>query len=254
MGRQTPPSGLTLREDSRVTRWIALLVSLGGGAALSYWAFAERLEPAIAVGMKATLVSCLALAVFFRRLGLGSWLPAVALAFHALGDVALEVAGRLPGLASFLLGHIVWIGFLVRVRLPWESVAGVAKLRLGVLLLWGALFLPSVLGAAPPDWRLPVTVYSVGLLSFSALAQVAPFGGSYGFGSLLFVVSDTLLGASWFGVGPVGLERWVWPLYAGGQILMAVSLLRFRPRAVSGSIASGSGKEERDGNHDAHSA
>jgi uncharacterized membrane protein YhhN len=219
-----------------------------GLAAVSFLAFGvleSRIEVALAAILKMAPLGFLAKTLLRVRGKLGSFLPAAALLLHALGDGSLEIEKRLPGLIAFLLGHLLWIQFLFPRRLPWELVFGVAKLRLGMLCLMAAFFLPFLLERASAEWRLPVVVYAAALLSFAGLAQVAPFRG-IGFGALLFVASDLLLGMTWFGGRAFGFEAAVWPLYGGAQLLIAVGLLQGRSAGVPRAGTGGMSEKERN--------
>jgi uncharacterized membrane protein YhhN len=63
----------------------------------------------------------------------------------------------------------------------------------------------------------------------AALAQLTHRGLPVALGALLFVVSDALLGASWFGgVQIAGGSALIWPSYVAAQLLIALGVLRAR--------------------------
>lgn len=233
-------------------RGTALLLATVAGVA--YAGLEPRLAPVPGAILKAVPATLLALALLLERRRVGSALPGLALAFHAAGDLALEVASRLHGLGAFLLGHLVWVGFLYPRRLPWEQVGGRAKLFLGALGLTGALFVPALVEAAPESWKVPVGLYAAALLLFASLAQLGPFPWPLALGALLFVASDLLLGSSWFGVGLPGFEGAVWPLYVAAQILMAAALLFSATSAGRRAISCGPEQESARDRHEQEGA
>jgi uncharacterized membrane protein YhhN len=192
---------------------IALLLAAACGA--DWYARAvgsERLELA-SKPLATLLVIALALAH-----GSGAALPWVvaALAFCWIGDVCLlpRVDRFVPGLASFLVGHLCFFaaaaahGFGAGSR----AFAVAAALALAVPLVARTILLGAV--RSDPGLRVPVLVYiaAVSLLP----TVVAATGSSLALaGALLFTVSDTLL----------GYDRFVRPLaWARAPIMMTYHL------------------------------
>ena len=133
-------------------------------------------------------------------------LAAVGLVFCLIGDIALlEVVDKfIVGLASFLIGHLVFVAMFVNMHLHrpmWGVVAAV------LLVVHGALIGRKILSGAAtnkPELKAPVMAY---LLIISSMAVVAAMTGSWWAiaGAVAFVISDTLLGWREF----VAHKRWL---------------------------------------------
>lgn len=149
----------------------------------------------------------------------------LALVLCLMGDIALMpvVDNFVAGLAAFLLGHVVFIALFVRYGLPHPALAGVALLFGAVVA--GTVGRVIVAGATHQDHalRIPVLAYLTVILSMSA------FGWATGnwwviVGSVLFVISDSVLGwrqfvhdRSWMGLA-------VMVTYHGAIASLALSL------------------------------
>jgi uncharacterized membrane protein YhhN len=130
----------------------------------------------------------------------------VALVLCLGGDVALmpAVDKFVVGLASFLLGHVVFVGLFVQQGLdsPWLGLAAVVLAL--VLVATAGRRIVSGAATGDPALRIPVTAY---LVVISAMTVV---GWSTGqpwviVGSTAFVVSDSVLGWRQF----VTERRWM---------------------------------------------
>jgi uncharacterized membrane protein YhhN len=145
----------------------------------------------------------------------------LALALGGIGDVALLSTGDAAftaGLASFLAGHLAWIGALRergdggRVRAnPVLAVPQVAAFVAVNAYLW----------ARTGKDRAAVVAYSAALLTMSlvALDRGSPAAAA---GGALFVVSDSLLAIGKFGgPRPPGGAALVMVTYAAAQALLA---------------------------------
>ncbi len=149
----------------------------------------------------------------------------VALALCLAGDVFLMAAidKFVLGLASFLLGHLVFIALFVKYGLDSKSWAGAAIILASLLV--ASIGRVIVQGAEYADKALkkPVVAYLV------VITATAVFGWSTAMpwviaGTTLFVVSDSILGWHQF----VGQKRWMSPAimitYHGAIISLALSL------------------------------
>jgi uncharacterized membrane protein YhhN len=205
---------------------VLLLAALGAACAYGIFAAGGQVPPAWAL-VKGVPMSALASLALRRRAREGAVLLAAALAVHAAGDVLLELAPLLAGVGAFFAGHLVYAALFVRLRQRWDRVRGGAKLRLGLLLLAVAVAAPVVVAGAPETMRIPIGLYVAALTAMAALAQLTRRGLPVGLGALLFVASDALLGAGWFGGAAIpGGRELVWPLYVGGQLSIALGVLR----------------------------
>ena len=118
----------------------------------------------------------------------------VALVLSLAGDVCLMVPRDLfvPGLASFLAGHVAYIVAMVLVG-AWSSglwvgaaIVVVAVVVLGPRILRGA-------SAESPALRAPVTAY-LGVISVMVVTAFGTGAAAVAVGGFLFYVSDAVLG------------------------------------------------------------
>jgi uncharacterized membrane protein YhhN len=142
------------------------------------------------------------------------WLTAI-LAFGALGDVLIEVAGLAPGGAAFAAGHVAAILFYMANRRPRPS---------GSQRLLGWLIAPVTLLIA---WSLThdrgVALYAALLGAMAGCAWLSRCSRyRVGLGATLFVASDLLLFAEFGPLAGSPVPRLlVWPLYFAGQAMIA---------------------------------
>ncbi len=172
---------------------------------------------------KGLTVSTLAAIAFRSR----QPLLGVALGFGSLGDVLLDLDPQrlfVFGLASVLLGHLTYIILFLRHRRPmrWSAIRiAVAAGLLSFMIAFSVWLSPS-LGAL----AVPVYAY-MGAITLMALSTVAA-----GFvrpwvvlGAILFVASDSMLGAAKFIGGFPGRDLLVWTTYCAGQYGLALGYL-----------------------------
>ncbi len=150
----------------------------------------------------------------------------IALVFGMLGDVLLIPAAStafLAGLASFLLGHVVFaLAFLARgVDAPMLFGAA-ALLALPAALCWRWLA-PHV----PAKMRVAVIAY-IGVISIMVAAAAGtlrrPGGGVILLGAVMFFLSDLAVARQRFVERTVYNKLWGLPLYYGGQLVLAGSV------------------------------
>jgi uncharacterized membrane protein YhhN len=157
---------------------------------------------------------------------------ALALAFALTGDICLTFPGAtwfLRGLLAFLGMQLLYIYlFSRRVRRPLRLTA--AELLGSALIIGGALAALSWLWPGLGVMRLPVLVYASALTSMNVAALLCGLPGLLT-GTLLFLVSDTLIGV-WRFVGPLpGAAQLIWVTYYAAQLLIVCSYLAAPPRA-----------------------
>lgn len=163
------------------------------------------------------------------------WWFVAALAFCLVGDVLLMLPRDLfvPGLVSFLIGHVLFIvGFLQP-----PSPAGTPPFAFSPTGLVIASLVAVAVGAAPAalifralardgthPMIVPVTVYLVAILTMAVLAaNVGVLAATLG--AALFVVSDSVLALNRF-VRPLPLGNvTVHVTYHLAQVLLVVSLV-----------------------------
>lgn len=183
---------------------------LADGAALVVW--------------KGAGVALLAIWAAMGARSVDGWLLAAVLALGAAGDVLLEVAGLTVGACAFLAGHLVAVGLYARNLRPisWAADGPIAVGRLLIIPLLAFSF-PADRAAAPG-----IALYATGLAAMAAIAWLSRFPRNLvSFGALLFAVSDLLIFAR---LGPLAgsiiPDLLVWPLYFGGQAMIALGVAR----------------------------
>jgi len=193
-------------------RRVALLFS-----ALAAVAFLFSPHPVSTV-VKGLSVSLLALVA----LGSGRRLLASALLLSSAGDVVLDLDARLfvLGLVAFLAAHIVYVALFVRHRRATRSTDG-RHAVLVALVVYGLIF-GCWLWPGLGDLRMPVVVYMTAILAMVWTATRAGYRGYWVVaGALLFLLSDSILGASRFRVEIPGHSWLTWVTYYAGQRLLA---------------------------------
>lgn len=167
-----------------------------------------------------------ALAVLAYQLG-GPGLMVGALALSAIGDAFLAHEGDaafLGGLGSFLVAHILYAVLLVSAG-SGMTVSVLPGVLAVVLFALVAGFL-MVRKAGP--LALPVAVYVIAIAAMGAGGVT--LGGLVLVGAILFMASDTILGAEKFLMSKTSPVRRltapaVWVLYYAGQALITLGLL-----------------------------
>lgn len=201
-------------------------------AGVSYLASGHLPIPVeVGVLWKGSGVTLLAVYAALRARTLDGWLICAVMAFGALGDMLLEVAGLTIGALAFLVGHLVAIGLYARWRRPRPSLSQI---------LLAATLVPAVTVTA---WLLPadrggangVAVYAFFLSLMAAFAWLSRFPRHrVGVGALMFVASDLLIFAR---TGPLAGLAWVspavWVLYFAGQALICVGVTHRLSRGES---------------------
>ena len=153
----------------------------------------------------------------------------VALVLCLEGDIALlpAIDKFIVGLASFLLGHLVFIALFVRYQMPHRGLGAIAIG--GVIVLAATAGRVIVRGAARKDaaMRWPVVAYLV-VISAMTVCGWATGRGWVIAGTTLFVISDTLLGWGRFVGEDSRNDRWrstaVMVTYHGAIAALALSL------------------------------
>ncbi|WP_394691695.1 lysoplasmalogenase family protein [Hoeflea sp.] len=198
------------------------LVSLTGFAV--YLLLLQRPTSLLRTSAKTLAVAALSVLAF--QVG-GPWLLIGALALSALGDAFLAHEGDaafLGGLGSFLVAHILYAVLLVSVG-PGVT-ASVLPGLLAVVVF--ALAIGFVLVRQAGPLALPVAVYVIAVAAMVAGGVI--HGGLALVGAILFMASDTILGAEKFLMAETSPARRltapaVWVLYYAGQVLITLGLL-----------------------------
>lgn len=175
-----------------------------------------------------------------RGTGLQRRLILIGIVLSLVGDVFLlwPQQGFLPGLVSFLLAHLAYIGaFCVPVRLGASPRVFIAYGVIAALILW------QLWPGIPAPLRAPVVAYVACLAAMAAqagswwrqragtgsaderLARLAAIGG------VLFMASDSLLAVNKFAVELPLSSLWILATYWAAQWCIASSLAD-RPRTA----------------------
>lgn len=206
-------------------RHAILAAGLLAGASY-FWGFHALPPGALLTLWKTAGVGLLALwAALARARGI-----ALVLALGAMGDGLIEALGLGAGAVAFLLGHLVAIGFYRRHR----RAALSPSQRALVWLLPGAVAVTA--WALVPDGTLAwqVALYALALGGMAASAWASRFPRYWvGLGAMAFVASDLLLFARLGPLAGSAVPDWgVWPLYFGGQAMIAWGVVMQRARVA----------------------
>jgi len=207
--------------------WIFGLALVAGA---SFWLVGHHTIPTLPwIAWKGAGVALLAIWAAVNAHNRDGWLITAVMALGALGDVLLE-RSQTGGALAFLAGHIVAtvLYLLHRRSKPSPSQLGLALLLL-VAVPAIAYLLPADRAAAPG-----IALYATGLGVMAASAWASRFPRyRVGIGAVMFVASDLLIFAK---MGPLAGSPipvfLIWPLYFGGQALVAwgavTTLLRWK--------------------------
>jgi uncharacterized membrane protein YhhN len=157
-------------------------------------------------------------------------LTTLALLFSAAGDVFLGLGGErlfVPGLASFLLTHVLYAAIFVRAsRTSRAPLAGWRKVALVVVPVFAASFaaalFPNLGGLAGPVVLYMIVIVTMVVLSLRLNTWMVPVG------AMFFVVSDSLLALDKFLWSAPWISPVIWITYALAQLLIVNGLLRLR--------------------------
>ena len=190
-------------------------------AGASYY-FVDRLgiDGPMAIIWKGAGVALLAIWCALQARSRDGWLITAVMAFGAVGDVLIEAVGLTAGAFAFFFGHILAVVLYSQHRRKVISRTQVAlAITLASLTSVIAWLLTHQLGVVP---------YALWLGLMAATAWVSRFPRyRTGIGAVMFVASDLLIFAE---LGPLGVSPLpgllIWPLYFGGQVLIASGVVR----------------------------
>lgn len=178
--------------------------------------------------VKGSTVSLLALFVFIRMQTLNHFLLLLALLASVAGDVILALPienSFLKGLSAFLSAHLIFVGLYLKNKLPWEDISAARKhtiVIIWIIALLSAVLLYPYLG----DMLWPVCAYIFVLTSMASVAFISRFSISFvGVGAILFLISDSALGARQFLNVPDYFGYVVWGTYYLAQLFMTLGVM-----------------------------
>lgn len=188
--------------------------------------------PAI-IAWKGAGVGLLALWAATLARSTDGWLIAAVMALGAAGDVLLDARGLETGAVAFALGHVVAIALYARNVRPQRSGSQTMLALLtpptSLLIVW------AMLAPVPGWWH--AAIYTLFVAVMAAMAWISRFPRyRVGLGAMAFLVSDLVIFAREGGLVP-GLagSLLIWPLYFGGQALIAWGVVRTLAGARTGS-------------------
>ena len=196
--------------------------------ALVYLATISRHPFPGSVIIKAAAIVYLATLAFRLLGGMDRWLLTVALLLSATGDVLLDLGERffIYGLSAFALAHVAYICLFVRHLRGGMGRGGdryalvAATLLYSVVLGWRVW--PGLQGL-----KIPVVIYIVIITAMVIAAVLAPFTSQLiGFGAVLFLISDSLLGLNKFRQPIPAAGYLIWATYYLAQCGIALGLFR----------------------------
>jgi uncharacterized membrane protein YhhN len=224
---QAPPANESAPARLGAADW--LLLFAGAIGAVLWWRAPHGAEATAWLAAKAAPVSALALITLrhrFRRVP-GVALFAAAMGAHLVGDIALEVAPFVAGMAAFGAGHLILITLFWRRRLDLDQLEASTRVSLGALGLAGGLVLIALQQRLHGLLAVAVPVYAALLVSMAGSALLCRRGRPVlQSGAVLFVLSDSLLALGKFG-GVALASSFVWPLYVAAQGAIALGWLGF---------------------------
>ncbi len=149
------------------------------------------------------------------------WLILIGLGFSMIGDATIH--WFVIGLSAFLIGHLFYIsGFITQLRFSWRN--SLIVIPLGIYGFWyTSQMIPTLKGDGHTSLVIPVIVY---IVAISLMALSASLTGNKWalMGSLLFVISDSILAWNKF-IQPVDHSHALIMLtYYGAQFCIAHSL------------------------------
>jgi uncharacterized membrane protein YhhN len=199
---------------ARLIWWAALIV----GVSYILPAVQGWHGPAI-MAWKGAAVGLLALWAGLQARDRDGWLITMALVCGALGDVLIDAQGLEIGGAAFALGHLFAIGLYATNR---RANPSLSQKLLGIVLVPGSVVIVWALLAPAPGWW-QAAVYTAIVAVMAATAWRSRFPRyRVGIGAILFLISDLIIFAGeGAAIAPIARAWLVWPLYFGGQALIA---------------------------------
>lgn len=157
-------------------------------------------------------------------------LLALALAFSAAGDAFLGLDGErlfVPGLASFLITHVLYSVLFVHIAKTTRAPASLARKAAMAITPLFALAFSAVLWPELGGLALPVALYMLAIVSM-ALLSLRIVHWAVPTGATLFVISDSLIALGKFLWSAPWIGPAIWITYALAQLLIVHGLVRLR--------------------------
>lgn len=184
--------------------------------------------PTISAVIKGSAVGLLAIFVLISTQSLNHIILFLALCASVAGDVLLALPidnAFVKGLSAFLVAQILFIILYLKNRMPFEDLS---MMRLSVAgFLWAtAVISIFILFPHLGELLVPVIIYSVALVGMATAALLTKFPVKLvGLGAILFVISDSVLGARQFLTVPDFTGYIVWATYYLAELLMTLGVM-----------------------------
>jgi uncharacterized membrane protein YhhN len=178
--------------------------------------------------VKAASIAPFALIAFRALRNSDGMLLGISLLFSTLGDIFLGLRREdmfIYGLASFLVAHIFYvILFIKKFPRPLATTSG-QKLLLLLLVVYSAAFIMWLVPGLG-NFMLPVLAYVLVITAMCMTAILARFSSSWVVaGAVLFLISDSMIGAGRFRE-PAPLSNYlVWITYYLAQFFITIGFL-----------------------------
>jgi uncharacterized membrane protein YhhN len=206
-------------QANRVNRFIAWLAI---AAPLAYLLLLSVRPWPGDVALKTSMCVLLAALAWRKR----ARLLTLALLCSAAGDVFLGIDGErlfVPGLASFLLTHLLYAAIFVQSsKTSRAPLTGWRKVALVAVPVFAASFasvlFPKLGGLAAPVVLYMIVIVTMAVLSLRLNAWMVPVG------ALFFVASDSLLALGKFLWSAPWISPAIWITYALAQLLIVFGL------------------------------
>lgn len=205
------------------------------GSALAIAAVAAPLAYLLLLGMRPYPGDVVLKTSMCVLLALIAWraqakLLSVALLFSAAGDAFLGLDGQrlfVPGLASFLITHVLYSALFVRTAKT--ARAARSPMRMAVLVITPLFAVSFILVLWPKlgGLALPVALYMIAIVTM-ALLSLRIVHWAVPLGAILFVASDSLIALGKFLWTAPWVSPAIWITYALAQLLIVHGLIGLR--------------------------
>jgi uncharacterized membrane protein YhhN len=218
---------LTLQEPGRAVRFARALAALSVAAAIAYLLLLGLRPYPGDVVLKTSMCVLLA-ALAWRE---GERMLCLALLFSAAGDAFLGLDGErlfVPGLASFLVAHVLYAALFVRRARGAPAVSTPLRILAAIVIPAFAVSFAIVLWPKLGGLRIPVGLYMIAIVTM-ALTSLRISGWLVATGAALFVASDSLIALGKFLWDAPWIGPAIWITYALAQLAIVHGMLRSRP-------------------------
>ena len=183
---------------------------------------------------KASAVSFLVLFVLVTSQSTNHLLLLLALTASVLGDILLAIPAEnsfLRGLLAFFVAHVFYVGLFLKNRLSFELVSSIRMQVSALILVAAGIGVFLLYRGDIGSMLIPVIAYSAVLTLMATSALFSRFPVKLvGTGAVLFLISDSILGAQTFLNVNLGGNLSVWITYYLGQLFLALGVMLYDER------------------------